>query len=172
MSEPEVITEAADVARMLDAMATQLKPRLTEQGDVKPAIIGIHSGGVWVAEGLHQRLGISTPLGQLNIAFYRDDFSSTGLHPSVQPSSLPFEVDNRHILLIDDILYTGRTVRAAMNEIFDYGRPARITLAVLVERSGRELPIQADVVGERRILQAGEHLKLLGPDPLTLTLSS
>ena len=84
------------------------------------------------------------------------------------PSSLPFGIEDRHVILIDDVLYTGRTIRAAMNEIFDYGRPASISLAVLIDRSGRELPIHANVVGKRLELKADEHVKLLGPEPLAL----
>lgn len=136
------------------------------------AIVGIRRGGVWVAEELRRALGKNLPLGELDIAFYRDDFSQIGMQPSVQPSRLPFDIDGQHILLTDDILYTGRTVRAALNEIFDYGRPASIHLAVLVDRGGRELPIQPDVVGTSVSLAPGEHVKLTGPSPLTLVLHS
>ena len=93
------------------------------------------------------------------------------MHPRVTPSNLPFDVEGRHIVLVDDVLYTGRTIRAAMNEIFDYGRPASITLAVLIDRGGRELPIQADVTGNTLQLKPGEHVKLLGPEPLALEIS-
>ena len=134
----------------------------------EPVIIGIQTGGLWIAERLKSALGDDIPLGKLNIAFYRDDFSRIGLHPHVTPSNLPFDSENRHIILVDDVLYTGRTIRAAMNEIFDYGRPASITLAVLIERNGRELPIQADIVGKRIQLKADEHVKILGPEPLAL----
>ncbi|MEJ2644365.1 MAG: bifunctional pyr operon transcriptional regulator/uracil phosphoribosyltransferase PyrR [Gammaproteobacteria bacterium] len=134
----------------------------------EPAMVGIHTGGVWVARELHQRLGIVPPLGSLDISFYRDDFTRIGMNPQVRPSDLPFTVDDRDIILVDDVLHTGRTVRAALNELFDYGRPASIFLAVLVERSGRELPIQAHVVGTHLDLGPGEHVKLTGPDPLTL----
>ncbi|OQW95181.1 MAG: bifunctional pyr operon transcriptional regulator/uracil phosphoribosyltransferase [Beggiatoa sp. IS2] len=133
-------------------------------------MIGIHTGGVWVAERLHQLLNLRTPLGQLNIAFYRDDFTRIGLHPRVQPSTLPMDVENRPIVLVDDVLHTGRTIRAALNEIFDYGRPASVTLAVLVERNGRELPIQADIVGYSICLDTGKYIKLRGPDPLSLEI--
>ena len=90
------------------------------------------------------------------------------MNPEVKPSELPFSLDDRHIILVDDVLHTGRTIRAAMNELFDYGRPASITLAVLVERSGRELPIEAKVVGLHLELEKNEHVKLDGPDPLRL----
>ena len=100
-----------------------------------------------MAERLREQLGVTMPLGTLDISFYRDDFSRIGLHPEVKPSRIPFEVEGRHILLVDDVLNTGRTMRAAMNELFDFGRPASIRLAVLVDRGGRELPIAARFVG-------------------------
>lgn len=133
-------------------------------------MVGIHSGGVWVASRLHQALKLEQPLGQLDITFYRDDFSQKGLHPEVKPSNLPFSVDGQHILLVDDVLHTGRTIRAAMNELFDYGRPASIHLVVLVERSGRELPIEANIYGHNLTLAPEQHIKLTGPDPLALEL--
>jgi len=110
-------------------------------------LVGVRTGGVWLAERLKEELAIPHAVGVLDISFYRDDFSRSGLNPSVKPSSIPFDVDGAELLLIDDVLYTGRTVRAAMNELFDYGRPARIDLAVLVDRGGRELPIEASIVG-------------------------
>lgn len=128
-------------------------------------MIGIRTGGVKVAEYLHRELGFQTPLGQLNIAFYRDDFSRIGLHPVVGASDLPFDVEDRPILLVDDVLNSGRTIRAAMNEIFDFGRPASIALAVLVEREGRELPIHADVAGHTLALAPGQQIKL-NPDTM------
>lgn len=131
-------------------------------------MVGIHTGGVWVARKLHAMLGIQEPLGVLDIAFYRDDFSRIGINPQVKPSELPFTLDERNIILVDDVLHTGRTIRAAMNELFDYGRPASIVLASLVERSGRELPIEANVVGLHMDLAANEYVKLTGPDPLRL----
>ena len=135
-----------------------------------PLMIGIQRGGVWVAARLHQRLKLSDSLGELNIAFYRDDFSKIGVHPEVKPSKLLTNLDGRHVILVDDVLHTGRTIRAAMNEIFDYGRPASISLAILIERSGRELPIHADIIGKTITLKAGEHAKLSGPEPLALEI--
>lgn len=157
-----------DVNELLDSITRETQEILTESGRTQPLIIGVHTGGVWIANALRSRLGIQEPIGELNIAFYRDDFSRIGLHPTVEPSKLPFDVNDRNLVLVDDILYTGRTVRAAMNEIFDYGRPASILLVTLVERGGRELPIRADVVGTRLNLEPSEHVKLLGPDPLRL----
>ncbi len=159
-----------DVDSLLAAMTAQLRAQLARRGIADPILIGIHTGGVWVAEQLRQRLGLTTPLGQLDISFYRDDFSRIGMHPEVRPSELPFDVDGRHLLLVDDVLYTGRTIRAALNELFDYGRPASVLLAVLVDRGGRELPIEAHVVGSRIELPAHQNLQLTGPNPLQLVI--
>lgn len=159
-----------NVESLVAQIADALRTHTNKQRD--PAMIGIRSGGVWIAERLHRLLELESPLGTLNINFYRDDFTRIGLHPQVAPSDLPFEVDDRHIVLVDDVLHTGRTIRAALNEIFDYGRPASVVLAVLVERSGRELPVQPDVVGKRLILAPNEYIKLIGPDPLTLELQT
>ena len=157
---------------LIAGMANELRKRFENSADhakLEDALmVGIHTGGVWVAEKLHVELGITQALGKLDISFYRDDFSRIGMNPQVKPSHLPTSVDDSHIILVDDILHTGRTIRAALNEIFDYGRPASITLAVLGERSGRELPIQADIVGHHLSLGEHEHAKLTGPDPLRL----
>lgn len=106
-------------------------------------LVGVRSGGGWLVERLQKDLGI-TDVAFLNISFYRDDFDRIGLHPRVTPTQMPFTVNDAHLLLIDDVLYTGRTIRAALNELFDYGRPASVKLAVLVDRDGRELPLAAD----------------------------
>ncbi len=159
-----------NIPAMLDAMATQLDELISRNGLDNPVMVGIHSGGVWVAEQLYRRLSINDPLGNLDISFYRDDFTRIGINPVVQTSKLPFGIDDRHILLVDDVLHTGRTIRAALNELFDYGRPASIHLAVLIERSGRELPIEANIVGHCVELKPGEHIKLSGPDPLRLEI--
>jgi pyrimidine operon attenuation protein/uracil phosphoribosyltransferase len=127
-------------------------------------LIGIHTGGVWLAERLRTELGLAEPVGVLDISFYRDDFSRNGLNPSVRPSQIPFDVTDHRLLLVDDVLYTGRTVRAAMNELFDYGRPSRIDLAVLIDRGGRELPIAPDVAGRTIELPADVHV-VLSRDP-------
>ena len=159
---------APEIDKLLMAMAAQLQ----QIAPGSPVMVGIQTGGVWIAERLHKLMGLKIPLGHLNIAFYRDDFSRIGLHPQVTPSNLPFDVEDRQIILVDDVLHTGRTIRAALNEIFDYGRPARVTLAVLIERSGRELPICADVIGKRMSLNPGEHVKLSGPEPLALEIKT
>ena len=136
-----------------------------------PILIGIHTGGAWIARELHTQLGLATPLGSININFYRDDFSRIGLHPRVNASEIPENVEGRHLILVDDVLQTGRTIRAALNEIFSYGRPDSIRLAVLIERGDRELPIQPDVVGLKLHLATHQHIKLTGPDTLDFVLT-
>ena len=160
---------------LLAQLAQQLQTLLDNKAIDNPLMVGIQTGGVWVASKLHQQLNVSKPvfsepLATLDISFYRDDFSRIGMNPKVKPSQLPPDVEDRHIILVDDVLHTGRTVRAAMNELFDYGRPASITLVVLCDRSGRELPLQADIIGDHVVLNEGEHIKLTGPEPLTFEL--
>jgi len=112
-------------------------------------LIGIHSGGAWVAERLGQMLPGEHPVGYIDVSFYRDDYAQKGLRPKLASTTLPFEVAGSRIVLVDDVLYTGRSVRAAINELFDYGRPESIELAVLIDRGGRELPVQPTYVGAR-----------------------
>ena len=152
------------IAKMADQIGTLLAERTID----RPLMVGIHSGGVWVAERLHRRLGLQEPLGQLDISFYRDDFTRIGTHPQVRPSHLPIAVDDRHVCLVDDVLQSGRTIRAALNVLFDYGRPASVLLAILADRDGRELPINPDVVGLAARLGPNDQIKLTGPDPLLL----
>ncbi len=159
-----------DADDLIEALAGALQQRLQLRGIESPCLVGVQTGGVWVAGRLAQRLGWTQPVGVLDISFHRDDFGRNGLNPSVHPSHLPWDVDGRDVVLVDDVLYTGRTARAALNEIFDWGRPASVTLAVLVARDGRELPIQADVQGTALALGRGQHLKLRGPEPLRLEL--
>jgi len=161
----------AAIEGLLSEMAQDIRSRLDAARITDPAMIGIHTGGAWLAERLHRGLTIDSPLGTLDISFYRDDFTRIGMNPEVKPSHIPFPVEDRHIILVDDVLHTGRTIRAAMNEIFDYGRPTSIMLVTLVERSGRELPIQADVVGVHTPLEADQHITLSGPEPLTLSIN-
>ena len=134
-------------------------------------LVGIHTGGVWLAERLRAALKIEHPVGVLDVSFYRDDFAQGGLAPDVRPSRIPFEVAGRDLLLIDDVLYTGRTTRAAMNELFDHGRPARIDLAVLIDRGGRELPIAAQVVGRTIELPPDVGVALTRDDDLGFHLT-
>ena len=158
-----------DAEGLFEALVTQLRRRVTPD----TGIVGIVTGGAWLAERLHQALGVNTPLGVLDPSFYRDDFSKAGLHHQVKPSQIPFDIEGRRVLLVDDVLFTGRTVRGAMNELFDYGRPARIELAVLVDRGGRELPIAAQYVGASFEVPPGKVLVLdrTPSGALSLTLS-
>jgi pyrimidine operon attenuation protein/uracil phosphoribosyltransferase len=164
------VSTSFDIQALIDQMAQELRQKLDI--NEQTAMVGIHTGGVWIAQRLHTRLNIKPPLGTLDISFYRDDFTRLGMNPQVKPSDLPFTLDDRDIILVDDVLHTGRTIRAAMNELFDYGRPASIVLVTLVERSGRELPIEANVVGLHLELAPGEHVKLTGPEPLALEKKS
>jgi pyrimidine operon attenuation protein/uracil phosphoribosyltransferase len=159
-------SDLVDIDATIAYMADELRPLLVRQ----PLMIGIHTGGVWVAERLHRLLDLPDALGTLDISFYRDDFTRVGVNPTVKTSNLPMNIEDRHVILVDDVLHTGRTIRAALNEIFDYGRPASVTLAALLNRDGRELPIEAQVVGHHLKLKRSEHIKLLGPDPLKLEI--
>lgn len=160
------------IPELLDNLETELKRIIDQRKLVNPLMIGIRTGGVWIAEQMHRRLNISEPLGLLDISFYRDDFSQIGVNPNVKPSQLPTNIEGRDIILIDDVFYTGRTIRAAMNEIFDYGRPNQIVLAVLIERDGRQIPLNPDCVGASIKLSAGQRIKLTGPEPLDVHLET
>jgi len=166
------LTDEIDIPTILQRTTEILRPQLARN----PLMIGIHTGGTWIAEYLHEMLGLKEPLGALDISFYRDDFTRIGFNPQVRTSSLPVNIDDRHIILVDDVLHTGRTIRAAMNEIFDFGRPASIRLIVLIERDGRELPIQPDVAGASMKLERNQHIKLTrtgedgGPETLRLSI--
>ncbi|MCH8498360.1 MAG: bifunctional pyr operon transcriptional regulator/uracil phosphoribosyltransferase PyrR [Marinobacter sp.] len=164
------MTALLNIDQLLDDLEAGLKDLLSARGIDNPAMIGIRTGGVWLADNLSKRLGLQEPYGELDISFYRDDFSRIGLNPRVKPSHLPFETEDRDIILIDDVIMSGRTIRAAMNEIFDYGRPASVTLACLVDLGARELPIQPDVVGQRLELASHQRVKLRGPEPLRIEL--
>jgi pyrimidine operon attenuation protein / uracil phosphoribosyltransferase len=171
VSSTEVWKTAAELEAVIRRMGTELAELIAARGIERPLMVGIHTGGVWVAERLHRSLGIGEPLGRLDISFYRDDFTRIGMHPQVRPSDLPVPVDDRHIVLVDDVLQTGRTIRAALNVLFDYGRPASVMLAALAERDGREMPIEPNVVGLHARLAAGRQIKLTGPEPLELMLA-
>lgn len=159
------------VEQLIADMAKQLNVLIADLPNEDIVMVGIHTGGVWIAERLHKLLQLKQPLAELDISFYRDDFSRIGMNPQVKPSKLPVTVEDKHLILVDDILHTGRTIRAAMNELFDYGRPASIKLVILGDRDGRELPIQADVVGKKLSLKENEHVKLTGPEELKLVVS-
>jgi len=156
-----------DVDQILKVLETGMRDVLA----LEPHMVGIHTRGAWLAERLHRALGLEEPMGLLDISFYRDDFTRIGINPQVKASELPVDINDRHILLVDDVLHTGRTTRAAMNVLFDYGRPRSIILATGIERNGRELPIQPDIVGMHLELSATRHVKLTGPDELAFTIS-
>jgi pyrimidine operon attenuation protein/uracil phosphoribosyltransferase len=170
MSDRTLFMKHDAILDLIAGMAQVLRNRLRDRQIDNPAMIGIHTGGAWIARHLSRLLELEEPTGLLDISFYRDDFTQVGVNPQVRPSQIEFDVDNRNIVLVDDVLHTGRTIRAAMNEIFDYGRPATITLVTLIERSGRELPIQPDVIGLSPPLGLSDHIKLNGPEPLTLEI--
>jgi len=163
-------TPQYDAEALYTTLLAQVRSGLA--GAEQPAIVGIHSGGAWLAERLAADLGLGQRLGFIDVSFYRDDYARKGLHADVKPTQIGFDVDQATILLVDDVLYTGRTTRAAINELFDYGRPARIMLAALVDRGGRELPIGADFVATSVTLPAAQALDLQrGADGrLTLTV--
>jgi pyrimidine operon attenuation protein/uracil phosphoribosyltransferase len=159
MQLPDAEALCADLVRQLRAHVTP-----------DTGMVGIHTGGAWLAERLHQELALAVPLGLLDISFYRDDYRKSGLHKSVRASKIPFDVNGRHLLLVDDVLYTGRTVRAAMNELFDYGRPESIRLVALVDRGERQLPICPQFVGTGLAVPKGSMLRLDRDDAGRLTL--
>ncbi|MDO9278596.1 MAG: bifunctional pyr operon transcriptional regulator/uracil phosphoribosyltransferase PyrR [Polaromonas sp.] len=128
-----------------------------------PRLVGVASGGAWLAERLQKDLGLNDPVGVLSSVMHRDDFASRGLATSAQ-TLLPFDVNGEHLIVLDDVLYTGRTIRAVLNELFDYGRPASVKLAVLVDRGGRELPVQPDLAMARVTLPATQSLQLARSD--------
>ena len=145
-----------EIETLINQMADQIDQHQLES----PLFVGIRTGGVWIAEKLHDACKAKEPLGILDISFYRDDFSTVGLNPQVKASDLPVPVENRNIVLVDDVLYTGRTIRAALNELFSYGRPASVLLAVLIDRPGRQLPIQAGVFGRFMDIESDQHVQL------------
>ncbi len=164
--------EQLKIPVLLNQLESALQQTMAQRHVADPIVVGIHTGGVWIAEKMHQWLNIAEPLSVLDISFYRDDFSQIGVHPKVQQSKLPLTVEGRDIILIDDVFYTGRTIRAALNEIFDYGRPKQVILGVLIERDGRQVPIRPDCVGAIVDLAAGQRIKLTGPEPLDIVMQT
>jgi pyrimidine operon attenuation protein / uracil phosphoribosyltransferase len=160
------LTKLPEAEALCEKLAAELRPL------VKPttAMIGLYTGGAWLAERLHSLLALRDPLGLMDPAFYRDDFHAQGLHHDPKRTKIPFDVSGRDLLLVDDVLYTGRTVRAAMNELFDYGRPASISLVVLADRGGRQLPISAQHVGAKVEVPGGMRLRLKRGDGGKLAL--
>ncbi len=145
-----------EAERLCEQLVAELKPHIGP----KSAMVGLYTGGAWLAERLHPMLDMKSPLGLMDIAFYRDDYAARGLKHDPKRTKIPFDVNGAELLLVDDVLYSGRTVRAAMNELFDYGRPASISLVVLADRGGRQLPICAQYVGARVEVPSGMRLRL------------
>jgi len=138
-------------------LAVAMRPQVSPE----TVLVGIHTGGVWVADWLQREFRFATPPGSIDIGFQRDDHRLGGsLKSGGRASHLPFDVEGAHVVIVDDVLFTGRTIRAAMNELFDYGRPARVDLAVLVDRGGRELPIAATWCPQGLTLPASQILAL------------
>jgi len=147
LPDPEAL-----VRTMADAMRATIAP--------DAALVGIYTGGAWVADRLHRALALPTPLGLLAVTLHRDDFGRIGLHRESRRSQIPFPVDGREVILVDDVLHTGRTVRAALNELFDFGRPRAVRLAILADRGGRELPMCPDYLGAKVEVGRDEDLVL------------
>jgi pyrimidine operon attenuation protein/uracil phosphoribosyltransferase len=156
-----------DAEKLIEQLARELKPRIGP----KSAMVGLYTGGAWLAERLHPMLGMKMPLGLMDIAFYRDDYAARGLKHDPKRTKIPFDVNGCDLLLVDDVLYSGRTVRAAMNELFDYGRPESISLVVLADRGGRQLPICAQYCGAQVEVPAGMRLTLKKQDSGNLMLA-
>lgn len=160
-----------DIELICVDLAVQLQQMIDDKQLNNPLIVGIRTGGVWVAERLQEAISGNSDIASLDISFYRDDFTRHGLHPKVQGSELPDSIEDRDIILVDDVIMSGRTIRAAMNELFDYGRPATIHLVCLLDIGRRELPIQPDICGATLALNDGQLVKLSGPKPMVLTLA-
>lgn len=158
-----------DAEALYKVLAERVKAGIANAENV--AIVGIYSGGAWLAERLAADMSLKDRLGFIDVSFYRDDYAERGLHAEVKPTHIPFDVNGATIVLVDDVLYTGRTTRAAINELFDYGRPAKIVLAALVDRGGRELPIAADFVADTVTLSDDQQLVLQRADDGRLSLT-
>ncbi len=161
------MTQLPDAEKLCQQLAAELKPRLGP----KSAMVGLYTGGAWLAERLHQLLELKSPLGLMDIAFYRDDYAARGLKHDPKRTKIPFDVNGSELLLVDDVLYSGRTVRAAMNELFDYGRPQSVSLVVLADRGGRQLPICPQYCGAKLDVPAGMRLRLKRDDAGRLELA-
>ncbi|MBI3230714.1 MAG: bifunctional pyr operon transcriptional regulator/uracil phosphoribosyltransferase PyrR [Burkholderiales bacterium] len=164
---PDAQTLYADLLRQI---RSHYADAATSGSTRKLAVVGIHSGGAWLAQRLAKDLLVEE-LGFVDVSFYRDDYAARGLHPTVKPSQINFSVEGAQILLVDDVLVTGRTTRAALNELFDYGRPACVKLAALLDRGGRELPISADFVAASVTVPAHQSLQLRQSEDGQLSLS-
>jgi pyrimidine operon attenuation protein/uracil phosphoribosyltransferase len=178
MGIPRHILDATGIDRVLKRMAFEI---LEAHKDNELALIGIHTRGVFLARRLQGHMknfeGTEAPVGEIDITLYRDDWTQMSAHPVVKKTVIPFSVDDRQIILVDDVLFTGRTIRAAMDALIDFGRPARIELAVLIDRGHRELPIQSNYTGQSLTTRRSEMVNVLlkesdGQDQVTLTGAS
>lgn len=167
----QLVMDRAAVEDTLDRLAREISVRdeePPEEGVAEVALVGIRRRGVQLARRLARRLGkdhgMEVPTGSLDITLYRDDFARVGPRPVIGPTEIPFQVTDRRVVLVDDVLHTGRTVRAAMDELADFGRPSHIELCVLVDRGGRELPVQPDYVGQRLEVAPGREVAVLVPE--------
>src|SRR4051812_29751901 len=168
MTQPDDMAALPDAEVLLGRLAEAMAGSISYDA----CLVGIYSGGAWLAERLAAMIPGEHPVGYIDVSFYRDDFARKGLKPEVKRTDLPFDVNGASIVLVDDVLYTGRSVRAAINELFDFGRPARVELAVLVDRGGRELPIEASYVGARLVVARGLSIVLAQGDQGALSLSA
>ena len=160
----QIIMNRSDIERSLDRISLEIIER--NRGVANLSLIGIHTGGVFLAERIKdlieaREVGTSLPTGTLDITLYRDDWSLISQNPIVKKSDIGFLLEERRVILVDDVIFTGRTIRAAMDALMDYGRPISIQLAVLVDRGGRELPIQPDYVGMSMTVGKGERVDVL-----------
>lgn len=161
--ERQELMDAGRLARTLSRMAHEILERHPElRGTV---LVGVRTRGVPLARRLATLIrdasGVEPPVGALDITLYRDDLQTVGPRPLVGPTSIPVDIDGKHVVIVDDVLYTGRTVRAALDELADFGRPRRIALAVVIDRGGRELPIAPDVVGKTTEVKPGQRVDVL-----------
>ncbi len=158
------LMDSGDLDRMLARMARQIAEQMDLEAAARTALIGMQTRGVYLARRLQEKIlqfeGIELPLGILDVTMYRDDFHSRGRTTSMRATRIPFDVTDRHLVLIDDVLYTGRTARAAMDALMDMGRPASIRLLIVVDRGWHELPIRADIVGRDVPTIPGEEVRV------------
>jgi len=161
--ERKVILDGQQIAAALDDMVGKILKKNKDARQI--ALVGIHTCGVFLAKRMRllirERTGVEVPLGSLDINLYRDDWSIIGQSPVVKTTDIPFDVVQKHLVLVDDVIFTGRTIRSALDALMDYGRPRSVQLAVLVEREGRELPIRPDYVGMDSVVHGNENIQVL-----------
>lgn len=168
--DTDLLANIPPVDTLLVQMTADLRALLQQRSREDPLFIGIHTGGIWLARALMERLGITGQPSELDVSLYRDDYDSKGLKSGIRATRLPDSTADRHLVLVDDVIMTGRTIRGAINQLFDYGRPASVSLVELIDLPARELPLQADVVGHRLADMPAQRIRLQGPEPLQLAL--